>query len=75
MKAVHLLLDLGVYPGTQHRSVWVIMLANTCGASTELSVKDERKKSRDLREERKLSKDFLALNIWRGWERKAVYLT
>lgn len=43
LKAVHLLFDLVVYPGMQHSSVWVIMLANTCGTSTELSVKDGRK--------------------------------
>lgn len=47
---------------------------------TELSLKDGGKKpfcfqalSRDWKEERKLSKDFLAFNIWRGHKRKAGY--
>lgn len=50
---------------------------------TKLSLKDGGKKkfgfffqalSRDLREERKLSEDFLACNSWRGHKRKAGYL-
>lgn len=68
--------NLVAYPGTQQSGVLDSNAIKTFVAQSQSSQSrmEEKGLSRDLREEMKLSKDFLALNSWRGQKRKAGYL-